>query len=75
MRKLDMSKPLKVKAIYLKGNNRPLQDRCVFVAGNFLIVGKDEEDTAPTWYNMNSIHKLEGVEYLNPPRTGREVEL
>lgn len=72
MNRLNITKPLKVKALYLKGNSKPLHDRIVYIAGNFLIVGQDEEDTAPTWYNMDKIDKLEGVEQIpEPPRQQR----
>lgn len=69
MKKLNIDKPLKVQALYLKGNNKPLRNRIVFIAGNFLIVAQDEEDTAPTWYNVDKVDKLEGVEQIpDPPR-------
>ena len=69
MKRLELNKPLKVKAIYLKGNSKPLRNRIVYIAGNFLIVGQNEEDTAPTWYNMDKVEKLEGVEQIpDPPR-------
>lgn len=66
MKKLNLNKPLEVQAIYFKGNSKPLRNRIVFIADNFLIVGQDEEDTAPTWYNMDKVEKLEGVTELKP---------
>ena len=72
VKRLELNKPLKVKAIYIKGNSKPLRDRCVYIAGNFLVVAKDEEDTAPTWYNVDQVNKLEGVEQIpEPPRQQR----
>lgn len=69
MEKLNVQKPLKVKALFFKGNSKPLRDRIVYIAGNFLIVGQHEEDNAPTWYNMDKIERLEGVEQIpDPPR-------
>lgn len=69
VKRLDLNKPLKVKGIYIKGNSKPLHDRICFIAGNFLIVAKDENDTAPTWYNVDQVNKLEGVEQIpEPPR-------
>ena len=69
MKKLNIDKPLKVQALYLKGNSKPLRNRIVFIASNFLIVAQDEEDTAPTWYNVDKVDKLEGVEQIpDPPR-------
>ena len=61
MERLNINKPLKAKAIYLKGNNKPLRDRTIYIAGNYLIVAKDAEDTAPTWYNVDQVNRLEGV--------------
>ena len=68
MKRLELTKPLKAKAIYLKGNSKPLRDRIIFIAGNFLVVAKDEEDTAPTWYNVDQVNRLEGVEQMQEPR-------
>ena len=65
VKRLDLNKPLKVKGIYIKGNSKPLHDRICFIAGNFLIVAKDENDTAPTWYNVDKVDKLEGVEEIS----------
>jgi hypothetical protein len=73
MQRININKPLKCKAIYLKGNNnKPLRDRHIYIAGNFLIVGQDENDTAPTWYNVDQVVKLEGVEEIpaHPRKTG-----
>ena len=30
MKRLELTKPLKAKAIYLKGNSKPLRDRIIF---------------------------------------------
>ena len=75
MQRLNITKPLKCKAIYLKGNNnKPLRDRHMYIAGNFLVVGKDENDTAPTWYNVDKVDKLEGVEEIpDKPRRQQAV--
>lgn len=64
MKRLNVNKPLRVKAIHIKGSSKPLHDRVVYIADNFLIVGQDEGDTAPTWYNIDKIDKLEGVKEL-----------
>ena len=74
MQRININKPLKCKAIYLKGNNnKPLRDRCVYIAGNFLIVGQDENDTAPTWYNVDQVNKLEGVEQIPEQRSAQQI--
>lgn len=74
---ISINKPLKAKAIYFKGNNKPLRDRLIYIAGNFLVVAQDENDTAPTWYNVDKVERLEGVEHLpTPPRSaGRAAEI
>ena len=74
MERLNLSRPLKAKAIYIKGNSKPLRDRTVFIAGNFLIVAKDAEDTAPTWYNVDQVNRLEGVTQ-EPPQATRQLRL
>lgn len=70
MQRISINKPLKCKAIYIKGNNnKPLRDRLIYIARSFLIVGQDDNDTAPTWYNVDQVIKLEGVEEIPaPPR-------
>ena len=76
MQRLNINKLLKCKYIYLKGNNyNPLRDRYLYIADNFLIVGKNENDTAPTWFNVDQIARLEGVEEVTAPpgRTGARV--
>ena len=64
MKRLDINKPLKVHELFLKGHKKPISDCVVFIAGNFLVVGVDEEDTAPTWYNVDLIDRLVGVEEI-----------
>lgn len=55
-------RPLPCKALFLKGQEEPLRDCVVCFAGSFVIVAKDNTDTAPTWYNVERVEKLEGVE-------------
>ncbi len=73
--RINVNKPLRVKAIYLKGsNNKPLRDRIVWIAYNFLVVAQDENDTAPTWYNVDKVDKLEGVEEIpDKPRRQQAI--
>lgn len=78
MERLNVNKPLRVQAIYFKGNGKPLRDRIVWVAANFLVVARDENDTAPTWYNVDKVDRLEGVEQMKeqpPLRQGLAVYL
>lgn len=62
--KLILNKPLKAKAVHILNNPEPLEDRVIWIAGSFVVVGKDENDSAPTWYNQSVVMKLEGVEPL-----------
>ena len=73
--RINVNKPLRVKAIYLKGSdNKPLRDRIVWIAYNFLVVAQDENDTAPTWYNVDKVDKLEGVEEIpDKPRQQQAI--
>ncbi len=61
----NINKPLRAKSIYFKdGNNKPLRDRLVWITSAFLVVAQDENDTAPTWYNVDMVERLEGVEEI-----------
>ena len=60
----NINKPLRVKAIYLKGNDKPLLDKIVCVYYNFLVVAENENDSSPTWYNIDTIDRLECVEEM-----------
>jgi hypothetical protein len=73
MLKLELTKPYKAKAIHLKGSSKPLRDRIVFIAGNFLVVAQDMNDTAPTWYNVDQVVKLEGVEQIPEQRSAQQI--
>lgn len=61
MEKLNINMPLRAKAVYLKGNSKPLRDRLIYIAGNFLVVAREEEDEEPVWYNVDKVDRLEGV--------------
>lgn len=50
-----------VEALYIKGQEEPIKDCAVFFLDNFVIVATDQNETAPTWYNINIVEKLEGV--------------
>lgn len=71
MNMINCNKPMYAKAIYVKGNSKPLRDRIVFFADRFLIVAQDENDTAPTWYNVDMIDKITGVEALHTTTMSR----
>ncbi len=73
MRRISMDQPLKAKAIYFKGKQQPLRDRVIWISGNFMLVAKDIEDTAPIWYNVDRVDRLEGVEVIPNQRQQRAV--
>jgi len=60
------SKYMQVKAIYLKGCKEPIKDQVIYFTNHFIIAAGDAEETAPTWYNIDAIEKLEGVERYTP---------
>lgn len=60
----NINKPLRAKAIYLKGNDKPLLDKIVWIYYNFLVVAENENDFSPTWYNIDMIDRLESVEEM-----------
>lgn len=64
MDKPILNKPLKAKAVYILNNPEPLEDRVVWFFNGYVIVGLNDTDTAPTWYNQSIVMKLEGVEPL-----------
>ncbi len=57
-----MNKPLRAKAVFFKGKGSPLRDRLIVITEKFLIVANGEEDDAPTWYAIDKIDRLEGVQ-------------
>lgn len=64
MQRLNITVPLRASAIFFKDQEAPLLDRIIYAAGDFLVVAEDENDTAPTWYNVDLIARLEGVTIL-----------
>ena len=68
---LITERPLKARAIYFKGSQEPLINRIIWVAGNFLVVANDKDDTAPTWFNVAKIDRLEGVEEMEETTTAK----
>ena len=63
MQKINPNRPLKVDRIYLKDRIEPLENCEVFIMDRFLIASK-ENVAAPTWYNLDYVEKLVGVELL-----------
>lgn len=71
MARPNITGALKAWRIYLKGNDTPLTDKVIFLTDHFLIVGEDKNDHAPTWYNIDQVTKIEGVEPIPPKREQR----
>ena len=67
MARPNLSKPLKARAIYINGSDTPLTDKVIFLTDHFLIIGEHENDTAPTWLNIDQVTRVEGVEAIAPP--------
>lgn len=73
---LMLNKCLLVKEVYLMNTIEPLKDCIVWMAGDFVIIAQDENDTAPTWYNSRIVTKLKGAQVLRePPRTRLENQM
>lgn len=70
-----ITKPCFAKAIYFKGNTKPLQDCYICVVENFLVVGKHAEDNSPTWYNLDKVERMEEVSALPETRTEKKPRL
>ena len=75
MQRLNINMPLRASAIYFKDQEAPLPERIIYVAGNFLVVAEDENDTAPTWYNVDLIARLEGVTMLGNRNLQKSIML
>ena len=58
---INTNKPLQAEAVYFKGQPEPFKNCVVFLLDHFVIVARDHNDTAPTWYNVSLIDKMEGV--------------
>lgn len=76
MEKLITNKPLLAKAIYFKNGYQTIHNCLVWIAGNFVVIARDESDNAPTWYNTNIIERMEGVEQIREaPQTRIEQRM
>lgn len=53
---------MRVKTVYFTDDQEPLRDVVAVVAGRFLLVTQDENDTDGTLYNLDVIRTLDGVE-------------
>ena len=65
---MNINKPLRVAAVFLKDNPQPLHNCFVYICDSFLIVAQDENDTSHTWYNIDNVERLEGVELIKAAR-------
>lgn len=75
MQRLNLNVPLWASAVYFKNQKAPLRNRIVWVSYNFLVVAKDENDNAPTWYNVDQVSRLEGVEVYANKRQQQSIML
>lgn len=73
MQKIYTNRLLRIDAVYIRGNSKPLRDRYAFIFGRFLILGESEDDSKPKWYNLDRIDRLEGVEQLPAARYSQAV--
>ena len=64
MKKINTNKVFHAESIYFNSGEAALHDKMILFVDNFLIVGNDVNDTAPTMYNVNEIKKIEGAEDL-----------
>ena len=61
MMRINTNKPLKVEAVYIKGQPDPIRNCVVFLLDPFVIIARDQSDTEPDWYNVQLIEKMEKV--------------
>lgn len=59
--KVNTNRALSVKAIHFNDDKAPLKNCIIYVLDRFIIVFNDADDTAPTWYNIDTIKQLDGV--------------
>lgn len=73
---LIANRPLLAKEVYIVNTPEPIKNCVVWIAGTFVVIGRDENDTAPTWYNSRIVTKLKGAQVLRePPRTRLENQM
>ena len=59
----SQTKPLHVERLIFK-DGTTMEGKDVFLFNGFLIV--DDGEAPPTWYNVDSVSRLEGVTYTEP---------
>lgn len=62
-----MIRPFAAREIHLTDGTVLTNVVCHQVA-SFLIVGKDDQDSDPTWYSCSSVVKMVGVKQQEPKR-------
>ena len=75
MLKLNTNQPLLAKFIYLKGDEAPMKNRLIWITDRFIITAKNQNDICPTWYNIDMIDRMLGVEALPPEKKKDQNEL
>ena len=61
MKKVNTNGTLKADRIYLKGCMEPLEDREIMILDGFLVVSGRADNDPVTWYNMDTVSRIEGV--------------
>lgn len=67
MIKINPNRMLTATAVYFKDDKKPIYNCILFVLDRFLIVGMDPDDDAPTWYNIDTIDRITGVNHWTAP--------
>jgi len=59
---LSFSKPLKVARLYLWESGVPETNKIVWINDHFLVMADDKKDSPRTWYAIDKVRLMEGVE-------------
>ena len=65
-----MHEPLRTKLMHAGRicltDGSVLENRDICILNGFLIVSSDDPDSSPTWYNLNTVIRLENVTQPQP---------
>ncbi len=67
MIKINPNRLLTATAVYFKDDKAPIKNCVLFILDKFVIIGTDPDDDAPTWYSINLIDHITGVNYWTAP--------
>ena len=71
MKLINTSRPFKVAAVVLR-SGEILADKIIMLSDNFIVVFTGEDDSAPTWYNITEVLRLDRVEVYSPSPAPRK---